>query len=143
MKTKLVLLCALLSLGACRGHDGRDGSSGKNGSGGAAGGTGPTGPIGPGGPPGITSSIPFTYSGSYSFPVVSAIQTIPGFDLEKGDVINVYVQWQNQPWTQIGSTWVGGMAGSYAVNGNVVSLTTVIGPSAPLVGWVMSGIKNQ
>jgi hypothetical protein len=154
-----IMLPLLLLLGACRnGHDGRDGSNGTagtvgpSGSSGPGGPSGPSGPSGPGGPtgpsgpsglPGMGGSIPFSYEGTYNFPVITATQVIPGFSIEHGDVINVYIQWQGQPWTQIGSTWVGGMAGSYLVSGNTVTITTVIGPQFPLVAWVMNGIKSQ
>lgn len=131
MQFRTIALGSLLLLTSCqKAHDGKDGANGLNGTNGNS------------GPPGIASSIPFSYEGTYAFPVVSVSQTIPGFDLEKGDVINVYISWQGQPWTQIGSTWVGGMAGSYLVSGNVVTITTVIGPEAPLVSWLINGIKN-
>src|ERR1700719_834809 len=108
MKTKLLGLVVLgVLMGACRGHDGNNGTNGSNGSNGQAGGTGPGGPVGPPGLPGPTSTIPFSYDGSYSFPQVTVSQTIPGLDLSHGDIINVYISWQGQPWTQIGSTWVG------------------------------------
>lgn len=150
MKTKIMILGMLL-LAACQGPKGDRGANGGTGQTGSMGpaGIGESGPqgiqglMGLQGPAGINSTVPFYYDGTYSFPQTSVTQIVPGLDLEHGDVINVYISWQNQPWTQIGSTWVGGMAGSYAVTGNVVTITTVIGPAAPLVMWAINGVKNQ
>ena len=133
-----LLISSLILLTGCP-RDGRDGSDGKNGTSTP----GATGPSGPAGPAGINGSVPFSYTGIANFPTVTASQTVPGLNLENGSIVNVYISWQGQPWTQIGSTWVGGMAGSYAVVNNVVTITVVIGPLAPQWQWAIEGINKS
>ncbi len=130
----IIPVLALLLLASCKGPRGDRGDNGSNGQ---------SGQSGPPGLPGTGSgTIPFSYEGTATFPTETATQTIAGFSLDSGDLINVYISWDGQPWTQIGSTWVGGMAGSYAVVGNVVTVTVVIGPAHPTWKWAMNGIKS-
>jgi hypothetical protein len=141
MKTKLAVL-GLLLLMACKGPKGDPGQNGTNGAAGSQGPSGETGLPGLMGPAGLNSTTPFSYEGTYSFPQTTVTQIVPNLNLDAGDVLNVYISWQGQPWTQIGSTWVGGMAGSYAVTGNAVTITTVIGPAAPMVQWTINGVHK-
>jgi hypothetical protein len=143
MKMKLAVL-GLLLLMACKGPKGDPGqnASGVQGPSGDSGSTGPMGPMGLMGPAGLNATTPFSFGGTYAFPQTTVTQIVPNLNLDAGDVLNVYISWQGQPWTQIGSTWVGGMAGSYAVTGNAVTITTVIGPAAPMVQWTINGVHK-
>jgi hypothetical protein len=132
---KTLFLMSLLLLCSCKGPRGDAGSNGTSGA------PGQEGPSGPPGLPGGQGSVPFTYSGTLVFPTDTVTQTIPDLNLEEGDILNVYLKWHSGPlvWSQIGSTWVGGMAGSYSVVDNVVTITVVTGVDTD---WLINGLNK-
>jgi len=125
----LVIWLALLVFPACRGRDGRDGAPGM------------AGQPGMQGPPGLIGTVPFSYEGSMIFPTTEVTQKIPGLDMERGDVVNVYLRYHGDPtvWTQITSTLTGGQIGNYYINGDLVTILT---PANVTVDWLIDGFKN-
>jgi hypothetical protein len=125
---RLALIVVALSLVGCRYHDGRDGRNGDRGA------TGPQG------------TTPFSYSGQFTYPTMAASAQVPGFNFNNGDVVNVYIQWDTpqtgpQGYIQIGNQGGIGQSAFYSVQGNAVTITTVIGPQTT-VDWFITGITK-